>query len=214
MHSSDVLFDLHVHSHYSIDCKSKPRDIIKIAEKKNLTGIAVTDHNTTKFHRNEHSKSKIIIVPGVEISTNKGHVIGLGIVEDVPKKMTVEETIERIDELGGLPVISHPFDFTRKGIGKKVYKLSNVAIETQNASCPFQRFNEKAKRWVLENNLPETGGSDAHRAKDVGMAYTIMEEPTESVEELLEFIRKRKSTSGGTHLSIHEKIVRSFQIHF
>ena len=46
------------------------------------------------------------------------------------------------------------------------------------------------------------------------MAYTIMEEPTESVEDLLEFIRKRKSTSDGTHLSIPEKIVRAFQIHF
>ena len=214
MHSSDVFFDLHVHSHYSTDCKSKPRELIKIAEKKKLAGIAITDHNTAKFHRNEHFKSKIIIVPGVEISTIKGHVIGLGIVEDIPKKMTVEETIEKIDELGGLPVISHPFDFTRKGIGKEIYKLSNVVVETQNASCPFQRFNKKAKRWALENNLPETGGSDSHRAKDVGMAYTIMEEPTESVEDLLEFIRKRKSTSDGTHLSIPEKIVRAFQIHF
>jgi predicted metal-dependent phosphoesterase TrpH len=185
-----------------------------MAEKMNLTGLAITDHNTTKFHKKEHIKSKIIIVPGVEISTKKGHVIGLGIVEDIPKKMSVEETIERINELGGLPVISHPFDFTRKGIGKRVYHLSDVAIETQNASCPFQRFNEKAKRWVHKNNLPETGGSDAHRAKDVGMAYTIVEDPVENTEELLECIRKRKTTSGGTHLTIPEKIVRTFQIHF
>jgi len=214
MPSSKTLFDLHVHSHYSTDCKSKPRDLIKIAKKKKLTGIAITDHNTTKFHKIEQIKSDVLIVPGVEVSTNKGHVIGLGIVEEIPKKMTVEETIERINELGGLPVISHPFDFTRKGIGKEVYKLREVAIETQNASCPFQRFNEKAKQWALKNKLPETGGSDAHRVKDVGMAYTIVENPIESIEELLENIRKGKTNSGGTHLSIPEKIVRSFQIHF
>ena len=214
MEPSDLLFDLHVHSHYSTDCKSKPKDLIKFAEKKNLAGIAITDHNTTDFHKNEHFKSKLLIIPGVEISTNKGHIIGLGIVENVPKRLTVEETIERIEELGGLPVVSHPFDFTRKGIGKKVYTLQNVAIETQNASCPFQRFNTKAKHWALENNLPETGGSDSHRIQDIGMAYTFLKESIETVEELLEAIRKRKTSSGGTHLSIFEKFVRAFQIHF
>ena len=90
-----------------------------MAEKMNLTGLAVTDHNTAKFHKKEHIKSSIIMVPGIEISTSKGHIIGLGIAENIPKKMSIEETIERINELGGLPVISHPFDFTRKGIGKK-----------------------------------------------------------------------------------------------
>jgi predicted metal-dependent phosphoesterase TrpH len=212
--SSDILFDLHVHSYYSSDCKSNPKDLIKVAEKKKLTGIAITDHNTTKFHKKEQIKSKLVIIPGVEISTKKGHIIGLGIIEEIPKRLTVVETIEKIEELGGLPVISHPFDFTRKGIGREVYKLSNVAIESQNASCPFQSFNEKAKQWALKNNLPETGGSDAHRIKDVGMAYTIVEELIETADELLELIRKRKTTSGGNHLSIPEKIVRSFQIHF
>ena len=210
----NAFFDLHVHSHYSSDCKSKPSDLIKIAEKKKLAGIAVTDHNTVKFHRNENIRSELVIIPGVEVSTNKGHVIGLGIIEDIPKKMTVEETIERIGDLGGLPIIPHPFDFTRKGIGKKVYELRGVIIETQNASCPFQRFNEKAKKWALQNKLSETGGSDAHRVKDVGMAYTIFENPVESVEEALELIRKGKTTTGGTHLSVPEKIVRAFQIHF
>lgn len=39
-------FDLHIHSGYSFDSLLDPKRIIKKAIKKNLNGIAITDHNT------------------------------------------------------------------------------------------------------------------------------------------------------------------------
>ena len=47
---SEFRFDLHVHSLYSSDCKSHPNDIIKMAKKMKMAGIALTDHNTVDFH--------------------------------------------------------------------------------------------------------------------------------------------------------------------
>ncbi len=128
--------------------------------------------------------------------------------------MSVAETIEKILELGGQPVIPHPFDFTRKGIGKEIYKLHGIPIETQNASCPLQLFNKRAKKWADKNKLPQTGGSDSHRIQDIGMAFTIFKEELETIDDVLEAIRKKKSSSGGTHLSVSEKVIRFFQIHF
>jgi predicted metal-dependent phosphoesterase TrpH len=211
---SNIQFDLHIHSHYSNDCKSNPKDIIKTAELKGLRGIAITDHDNVKFHELNIKSDKLLIIPGIEVSTIRGHIIGLGIKNIIRKKLSVEETVEKIIELGGLPVIPHPFDFTRKGIGKIIYNLTDIVIETQNASCPFQIFNEKAKRWVKQNNLPQTGGSDSHRIKDIGMAYTIFKEEVSSIDEVLESIRKKNTTSAGTHLSLAEKFIRAFQIHF
>ncbi|TFG08848.1 PHP domain-containing protein [Candidatus Heimdallarchaeota archaeon] len=207
-------FDLHIHSFYSSDCKSHPKDIIKQAVKMNLTGIAITDHDSTEFHHHNYKHEGLIILPGVEVSTKSGHIIALGVKDSIEKKMTVEETVEKIHDLNGLPIASHPFDFTRKGIGKKIYTLKNIAVETLNGSSPFDYFNNKANKWASQNNLPVTGGSDAHRIQEIGMAYTVFEEEVTNIDEVIEQIKKRKSKTYGTHLSLSEKFIRAFQIHF
>ena len=121
-------YDLHVHSWFSNDCKSDPKDILKIAKRNGLSGIAITDHNSIKFHHENFKMSGLLIIPGVEVSTKKGHVIGLGIKETVEKGLSPEETVEKIIELGGLATIPHPFDFTRRGIGKAIYNLKEIEI--------------------------------------------------------------------------------------
>ncbi|MCE7741615.1 MAG: PHP domain-containing protein [Candidatus Heimdallarchaeota archaeon] len=208
------IFDLHSHSHYSSDCKSHPKDIIKQAIQQKLSGIAITDHNTTKFHHQNYKDNRLLILTGVEVSTKSGHIIGLGIKEAVKKRLSIEETIEKIIDMNGLPIAPHPFDFTRKGIGKKIYSLEEITVETLNGSSPFDYFNEKAEKWATQNNLPVTGGSDAHRIKDIGMAYTIFENEVNNIDDAIEQIRKRKTTVGGTHLTLGEKFIRAFQIHF
>ncbi|MHA1201166.1 MAG: PHP-associated domain-containing protein [Candidatus Heimdallarchaeaceae archaeon] len=211
---TDKRYDLHVHSWFSNDCKSDPKDILKIAKKNGLSGIAITDHNSAKFHNKNFKIDGLLIIPGVEISTKKGHVIGLGIKETIEKRLSPEETVEKIIDMGGVATIPHPFDFMRKGIGKTIYNLKEIAVETVNGSCPIKSFNTKAKQMATEYNLPETGGSDAHRLKDIGMAYAACTEEIVSVDDLLEAIRKRKTTGEGTNLTIGEKIIRTFQIHF
>ncbi len=212
--NSEVLkFDLHVHSKYSPDCKSEPYDLIKQAEKIGLNGLAITDHDKVDFHRFETLQTPLLIIPGIEVSTKEGHVIGLGIIEPIAKKLDLIETVEKIKELGGETIIPHPFDFTRKGIGKSLDKLKDIAIETQNGSTFIQWFNTKAKDYAETKDLAMTGGSDSHRLKDLGMAYTTTSRQINNVDDLLETIRRKETKGEGTHLSIHEKIIRSFQIH-
>ncbi len=209
-----ITFDLHTHSFYSSDCKSHPKDIIKQAVQRKLSGLAITDHNTTKFHHQDYKDDRLIILAGVEISTKSGHIIGLGLKDDVKKGLSVEETIEKILDMNGLPIASHPFDFTRKGIGRKIYSLKEITVETLNGSSPFDYFNDRAKKWAAQNSLPVTGGSDSHRIKDIGMAYTVFDNEVNNIDDAIEQIRRRKTTVGGTHLTLGEKFIRTFQIHF
>ena len=41
-------YDLHIHSIYSYDSYLRPENIIKMAKKRSLNGVAVADHGTIK----------------------------------------------------------------------------------------------------------------------------------------------------------------------
>ena len=72
-------FDLHVHSNCSIDGFSSPDMIIRSAIKRGLSGIAVTDHNTGAGVLTVSLKAPegFIVIPGVEYSTDYGHILAL-----------------------------------------------------------------------------------------------------------------------------------------
>lgn len=173
-------FDLHVHTYYSRgifgqDGISSPKEIIKAAKAKGLDGIAITDHDSVGGLREAERFGKklgIIVIPGIEIRTMAGDILALGVKDIVEKNLTVNETIERIHDLGGLAVAAHPFSYWPgrgfgKELGKKMYKFD--AIEGFNAGV----FNNNKKACALAEKLrlPVTAGSDAHCAKHVGLAY-------------------------------------------
>ncbi|MGN0574336.1 MAG: PHP domain-containing protein [Acutalibacteraceae bacterium] len=87
-----MLCDLHVHSTYS-DGTLTPKELIALAESRNVSAIALCDHNTVnglpEFIK-EGKNSNVIAVPGIEISTEyKGtslHILGLFL----PKEKFVE----------------------------------------------------------------------------------------------------------------------------
>ena len=63
--------------------------MIKVAKVKNLDGFAITDHATLKAYRNLKKKAKkenLIVIPGMEIETHIGEVIGLFIENEIDLK--------------------------------------------------------------------------------------------------------------------------------
>ena len=57
-----------------------------ILKKKGLDGVAITNHDSLT----EVSSSETIILPGIEVSTRQGHIIGLGISDPIAKGRTAE----------------------------------------------------------------------------------------------------------------------------
>ncbi|MEI7718486.1 MAG: PHP domain-containing protein [archaeon] len=73
--------DFHTHTRYS-DGLQTPEELIKAARFNGIDYLAITDHDNVRAHRNSKelgNKWGVEIVGGVEISTDKYHMLGLGI---------------------------------------------------------------------------------------------------------------------------------------
>ena len=193
-------FDLHIHSNYSTDSNLAVDNILKQAVRKGLDGIAICDHNTVEgslvaIQRAKELNLPLLVIPGIEISTSDGHLIVLGIRENIQPGLPVLETINIAREKGGVVIAPHPFKKDSIGFSSK----DADAVETFNSRCVFGE-NEKAKHMAYELEKPEVGGSDSHLLSTIGLGFTeIDSRPDES--SVLESIRNGKTRSGGKVIS-------------
>ncbi|MCS7114843.1 MAG: CehA/McbA family metallohydrolase [Nitrososphaerota archaeon] len=181
--------DLHVHTCYSYDGLITPKELVSYAKKAGLDGVAVTDHDRVDGAIKMAKELNFLIIPSIEISSQKGHIIGLNLQEAISKNLTVDETIDRIHELGGLAIACHPNAPIKSSLKGNLNQKFD-AVEVINASAfPFKRSVQKAKKIASNLGLAQVAGSDAHYAPEMGSAYTLVEaEP--NIEEIVKAIRK------------------------
>ncbi|MBA7499039.1 hypothetical protein ES704_01778 [subsurface metagenome] len=171
-------YDLHIHSKYSHDGVLEPEKIVKIATKRGLDGIAITDHNTRKggLKAKEYETDDFKVIVGSEIMTEKGEIIGLFLSEEI-KSRDIQSVISEIKEQNGVVVIPHPFDKLRRSTfrpTKEDVKFIDC-VEGFNSRCVFQKYNKKAVEFAIKHNLTIVAGSDAHFLNEIGNAGIITE---------------------------------------
>lgn len=181
--------DLHVHTTNSDGISTIPQ-LIEAAKKRGLHAIAVCDHNKCT----PLPESDFILIPGTEISTEAGHVLGL-FVRDIDfdklrKKglPTAQQAAEEIHKRGGICVLAHPFEYVDAN-EKSFDGVDFDFIETANsrAEQKVKNANELAAKYAKRRGLPETGGSDAHGTDELGGSFTEIE--CESPAELENALR-------------------------
>lgn len=192
--------DIHIHSSYSNDGTCSPIEILKYAKKIKLDGIAITDHNditgSLKLYNEFKNQKDFVVIPAVEVSSSEGHILALGVKENIPRDLSPRQTIEKITEVGGLAVASHPFRFW-SGLGEEhVRKARFEAIEVVN-SRSLKKEIRNSERLAKELKCAMTGGSDSHSLEHLGNAYTVLEDPTWDVDGILGEIRKGNSKGEG-----------------
>ncbi len=192
--------DLHVHTKYSADGEVEPKTYIKLAKKKALAGFAVTDHNEVKGAKKTFELAKtsknVMVVRGIEVSSLSGHILGYGISETIPRGLDVEDTIERILDLGGVPVAAHPFRLA-SGLGGIVVKKGNFSvIEVLNHRSPKSE-NNRASALANDLKAGKTGGSDAHLTWELGLAATEFEISSGTESDILQEISKKHTVPIG-----------------
>ena len=99
-----VFCDLHTHTEHSHDCSTPVEELLDHAEALELGAIAVTDHNVFlgAAAAVELARSRdLTVIPGEEMKTDEGEVIGLFLEREIPQGMTMEETIAAIRGTGG-----------------------------------------------------------------------------------------------------------------
>jgi predicted metal-dependent phosphoesterase TrpH len=179
--------DLHVHTDRSRDGFTHLKEIPSICRARGIDGIAITDHN----YLCDDLPDGIIGIPGIEISSSDGHVVGLGLSNPIPKGLSADETIDKIHRLGGIAILPHPYDPFRSSVNPELLKSRPDAVEVVNASSLLHSiYWKKAQRFVITNGFPSVGGSDSHIPQTVGIAYTIVENESDGQDSILAAIRE------------------------
>jgi predicted metal-dependent phosphoesterase TrpH len=198
--------DLHVHTCYSHDSSITLKQVVAFAKKRGLDGVAITDHNTVKGAFKLKTRD-ILVVPGIEVSTLNGHLLGLNVTVPIPAKLGIEKTIHLIHEAGGIAVAPHPTTFYKSPPSRRINSYD--AVEVMNASSiPFHVFTSLSKRYAACLNLPQTGGSDSHYAPEIGAAYTIVNADPK-IDEIVCAIKKGSVFPMGRGIPLKTRLERT-----
>lgn len=200
-----VKADLHVHSTYSSDSIITPKELVFYARKRGLNAVAVTDHNQVEGARKIARETDFLIIPGTEVSSRDGHIIGLNVNEVIPRGLSADETVDRIHKAGGIAIACHPHALFKGSIGQHVTAKFD-AVETINASSfPFRSASSKAEKLAERFGLPRVAGTDAHYGPVIGCAYTVIDSEL-NVESILKAIVDGRCEPAGGSISLRMRI--------
>lgn len=197
-----LTFDLHVHTVHSGDSPCEVEEAVEAAKKKGLDGIAITDHDSMAglgeaFELTDNGD--LMIIPGIEISSDDGHILGFGIDKPISPGLSALETVSRVREAGGIAISAHPF-----GLGWKPFSALKADFDAIEVYNPRRLLgNRLAKKYALEEGIPVSAGSDAHFCEEIGLAgVEINMEGSPQVERVLEEIRRGKVSVFGRALPL------------
>lgn len=183
--------DFHIHTKYSFDSFMDINKIVKISQQKNLSGIAICDHDYFSFPKLEKELKRtdddFFMIPGMEIKTDMGDLIGIMITDTIDSN-NFFECIDEIKAQGGISILPHPY---RR---KKDVDVDNIAksvdwIEVNNSRSTKEQNNhsiELSKRI----KKPKIAGSDAHLYSEIGTSYVTVKD-IGTIEELINEISRK-----------------------
>jgi len=213
--------DLHIHSNFSNDGKSTVEEIIAAAEERGLGCIAITDHNTFEAYGLAKDNGKVIVIPGIEVSSKEGHILAYGIDRDIPRGMTVKETIDAIHEAGGVAFAAHPYRWW-SGLGEENTVGNDFdGIEARNSRSTASS-NRRSEALAARVGKPISAGSDAHTPEFIGDGTVELPDGITTWQEALNAVmegkakpssksRKAASTFKYGTKSITEWVLRGFK---
>jgi predicted metal-dependent phosphoesterase TrpH len=184
--------EFHCHTSASRDSLLAPRDLVETCRRKGIDRVIVTDHNTIAGARAAQAIDPERVIVGEEIMTTRGEILAAFVREEIPRGLTPQETIRRLQVQEAFISVSHPFDKWRSG-GWRAADLLEIlpqvdAIEVYNSRCMLPRFNREARRFAEKHQLAGTVGSDAHAAFELGRSLMLLE-PFEGPQGLRNVIR-------------------------
>lgn len=196
MTASGLRLDLHNHTSFSSDGVMSPAELLGAARANGLGCVAVTDHNTVEGALEALALAQTDptlprVIPGIEVSTADGDIIGLYVQERIPRGLPAGDTIALIRQQGGLVYLPHPFDVIRRGtiatgVREQAADQADI-VEVLNGRSLSPLPGRKAGRLAYRHAKPRGAGSDAHGPAEVGRAYVLVDRsPTR--EDLVELI--------------------------
>ena len=184
--------DLHTHtSALSFDSNIAPEELIRLAQKRGLDGLVLTEHDKIWDWEELELLSRATrfpVLPAVEVTTDLGHILVFGL-HELPRGHHSARTLRSAcDDVGALMYLAHP---ARGGsVRIKPDELTTLfdGVEGVNGSDGALQ-NQASTRAGRGCRLPAIGGSDTHTSHEVALAATIFETAIQSMDDLLAALR-------------------------
>ncbi|HLF77959.1 MAG TPA: PHP-associated domain-containing protein [Dehalococcoidia bacterium] len=201
-----AIIDMHMHTVLgAYDSSLRPEHLASEATRVGLSGVNITEHDrlwdrhTLSSFRTD--QTPLFVNNGMEVSTDMGHIIAVGLPEYFPGIRRLAELRRIADETGAFLIVAHPFrhffeaaHFMRQGkkppelvpeILAKMPVFEYVhAIEALNG-VNTPRENLMALEVAKLLGKPVSGGSDCHSTQGIGYYCTAFEEDIETPEDML-----------------------------
>lgn len=209
---------MHIHTtRGASDSGLDPEDLAREATTRGLTAVHISEHDrlwdrhALDEYRERHSD--LLVANGMEVSTDMGHILALGLKEYVGGIRQCEQLRRVADDHGAFLVVAHPFRhwfdpvyFTRQG--KEPFKMTPEeaaerlpvfklvdAIEVLNGANTT-RENLFALKVAQALDKPGTGGSDAHSTQGIGTYCAVLDSDVGTQEQLLEELHAGRFHAG------------------
>jgi sugar phosphate isomerase/epimerase len=204
-----TIVDMHVHTvRGASDSSLTPEQLLAEAARIGLTGVNISehdrawdDHEWEAFRR----RAGIFLSRGMEVSTDLGHIIVVGISRYVPGIRRATELRRVVSEIGGFMIAAHPFRHFFDPVhyrrdGRPAVELTPAAaaqlpifqlvdeIEVANGGCT-PRENAFALQVARLLGKRGIGASDCHSVNGLGCFTTVFAEELESQEHMLALLR-------------------------
>lgn len=184
--------DLHLHTDLSLDSRVTLAQAVQKAKEKHIDAIAVCNHNRCAPQEvfDRPLRDCVLLIPGVEYSTEAGHLLGLFLRErvTVPDEETgrvrLADASAAIRAAGGIAVLAHPFELTNRSteqifgrIEENGSLLDGIEVFNARATKKRRNANDLAREAAEHSPRPVrmTAGSDAHTLREIGGAYVEVE---------------------------------------
>jgi predicted metal-dependent phosphoesterase TrpH len=203
-----VILDMHVHTNVgSYDSNLSPLELIRTGKAAGLDGVVVTEHDggwDRDLARQLARDHDFLILCGMEVSTDLGHILVYGLQEYVSGILYAETLRKVVDNIEGVMFAAHPYRQAfvntngRWSAPKPTLTVQAAAdrsivqlvdgLEVYNGATG-DRENTMAVAVKDYAGLRGIGGSDAHSEHGLGCCVTVFERHIRNEHELIEELR-------------------------
>ena len=208
-----TIVDMHVHTvRGAADSSLTPDQLVEVAQRIGLTGVNITEHDRVWEQHAIYEfreKSGLFVSRGMEVSTDMGHIIAIGLTQYVPGIRRATELRRVLDEAGGFMIVAHPFrhffdpihfrrdgrppfEMTPEEAAERMPIFSIVdEIEVANGgTAPVE--NQFALKVAQTIGKLGVGASDCHSTAGIAIYATMFEEELRDQEHMLEQLHARR----------------------
>lgn len=188
-----MLIDMHTHtSVYSTDSNLLPHEALAHAAERGIDGVILTEHDVVwAADRTARLAEQIgiVVLPGVEVTTELGHVLVYGLPSLVPRITDSKRLRALCDEHNALMFLAHPARDPGLRVPRDAMDMFDGVEGLNGCDGPLQ--NQSSSSRGRTRPLPPIGGSDSHALHEVGTAATDFAADVRTLDDLMAALRSK-----------------------